>query len=202
MLDSLTEAQISERLSTAQSRPTENPYPAGLFSGTPEPASVLIPLLKKETAWHVLFIRRTHNTDDRHSGQVAFPGGRCNPGDPNPETAALREAQEEIGLRPTDVRILGRLNKFMTVTNYIVTPVVGVIPWPYDFHPAPDEVSRVFSIPLSWLADPGNHERRTRSFPPDIQDFPVVYFSPYKDEILWGASARIILGFLDVIDPK
>ena len=87
-----------------------------------------------------------------HSGQVAFPGGRADPEDTDPEQTALREAYEEIGLRPSDVHLLGRLQDYLTITNYQVTPVVGVIPWPYDLHPAEEEVSRVFAIPLDWLA--------------------------------------------------
>ena len=90
---------------------------------------MLIPFLRIEQAWHLLFTRRNSALPE-HSGQVAFPGGRADPDDPDLETTALREAYEEIGLLPADVRILGRLYDFLTITNYLVTPIVGVIPWP------------------------------------------------------------------------
>jgi 8-oxo-dGTP pyrophosphatase MutT (NUDIX family) len=137
-----------------------------------------------------LYIRRTANAQDPHGGQVAFPGGAADPTDANLEETALREAFEEIGLHPVDVKILGRLIDFVTVTSYQVTPIVGVIPWPYPLSLAADEVSRVFTIPLDWLADPANREERLRSLPEPFKPIHVIYFSPYDGEILWGASAR------------
>jgi 8-oxo-dGTP pyrophosphatase MutT (NUDIX family) len=89
-----------------------------------------------------------------HQGQVAFPGGRADPSDTTPEMTALREAHEEIGIDPTKVRILGRMQSLHTISNYVVTPIVGVIPWPVSFRLEETEVRRVFSIPLNWLADP------------------------------------------------
>jgi 8-oxo-dGTP pyrophosphatase MutT (NUDIX family) len=130
---------------------------------------------------------------------VAFPGGRADPQDTSPEQTALREASEEIGLRPQDVRILGRLQDYLTITNYQVTPVVGVIPWPYDLHPAEQEVSRVFAIPLDWLAQAENHEERPRLLPPPYPPARVIYFHPYDGEVLWGASARMTLNLLQAL---
>jgi 8-oxo-dGTP pyrophosphatase MutT (NUDIX family) len=112
----------------------------------------------------------------------------------------LREAQEEIGLAPQDVQVLGRLSDYLTVTNYLVTPVVGVIPWPYTFHLSPHEVSRIFSVPLTWLAEPAHHEVRQVSIPGWEQPIPVVYFQPYDSEVLWGASARFTLGLLEALN--
>jgi 8-oxo-dGTP pyrophosphatase MutT (NUDIX family) len=130
---------------------------------------------------------------------VAFPGGRADPEDPTPQHTALREAFEEIGLDPADVRVLGRTGSYLTVTNYQVTPIVGAIPWPYLLRPAPDEVSRVFTIPLTWLADPANHEERLRELPHPYGSATVIYFHPYDGEVLWGASARITLNLLQIL---
>jgi 8-oxo-dGTP pyrophosphatase MutT (NUDIX family) len=199
----LSEAEIARRLSQALSQAPPEPYlefaalPQFLV-GPPKPAAVLIPLLSNGRGWQVLFTRR-HSDLPEHSGQVAFPGGRTDPEDTSPEHTALREAYEEIGLRPQDVRILGRLQDYLTVTNYRVTPVVGVIPWPYEFHPAAAEVSRVFTIPLAWLARPENREERLRPLPPPFAATRVVYFQPYDGEVLWGASARMTLNLIRVL---
>jgi 8-oxo-dGTP pyrophosphatase MutT (NUDIX family) len=152
-------------------------------------------LLRVQGAWHVLFTRRNANLPE-HSGQVAFPGGRSDPEDLNPEMTALREAHEEIGLAPQDVSVIGRLHDFLTITNYQVTPIVGVIPWPYHFHLAEEEVSRVFTIPLDWLAEPSNYEEQWRSLPAPFEPVPVIYYQEYDGEILWGASARFTLALI------
>ena len=193
--------EISRRLKKAMQRleaeqnGIESPYPSELLPEAPRPAAVLIPLLKREHDWHVLYTRRT-NTLAEHSGQVAFPGGRCDPQDVDLEATALREAQEEIGLHPLDVRILGRLNEFLTITNYRVTPIVAAIPWPYPFRLAEVEVSKVFTIPLLWLADPTHLEERQRKLPANYGTVSVLYYQPYEGEILWGASARITQALL------
>ncbi|HEX7972912.1 MAG TPA: CoA pyrophosphatase [Anaerolineales bacterium] len=118
---------------------------------------------------------------------------------PDPETTALREAREEIGLEPGSVRLLGRLPTYLTVTNYSVTPVVGAIPWPFPMRISPEEVARVFTIPLDWLANPANHEARLRELPAPYEPVPVIYFQPYDGEVLWGASARFTLALLKAI---
>ena len=136
---------------------------------------------------------------DRHSGQVAYPGGRCDPTDPSLESAAIREAQEEIGVNPADVRILGRVRDMLTITNYRVTPIVGIIPWPYEFFPQEDEVDRIFTIPLNWLAKPTNRKVQMRGLQLLGQDLPVIYYQEYDGERLWGASARITLLLLEAL---
>ncbi len=196
----LSEATIQRRLAEApRYLPPESPYPFTISDDPPRPAAVLIPLLRKAGAWHLLFIRRTRAPHDRHGGQVAFPGGRCDPGDPDAKAAALREAEEEIGLHPQDVRLLGLLRPMLTITNYRVTPVVGAMPWPYPLRPQPEEVSRIFTIPLTWLADPANRRVELRQPNPLTRPVPVIYFHPYDDEILWGASARMTLLLLEAL---
>ena len=163
----LTEAEISERLANELCAPGDPNPPnfSELLPDPPRPAAVLIPLLRNNCAWQVLLTRRNSNLQE-HGGQVAFPGGRVEPTDANPETTALREAHEEIGLKPQDVRILGRLKQMRTITNYNITPIIGVIPWPYQFQLEALEVSRVFTIPLDWLANKNNRESTKRSLPP------------------------------------
>lgn len=200
-INTLTEIEISERLAKALSEETEsqtyNPrFPSDLFQNPPLDAAVLIPLLIKENEWHILYTRRTSSLPE-HSGQVAFPGGRSDPGDTSPEITALREAQEETNLSPSDVTILGRLHQLRTISNYCVFPVVGRIPWPYEFLLAREEVSRIFTIPLEWLADPNNHKVQMRELPSPHSPVPVIYFDRYDGELLWGISAQITINFLD-----
>jgi len=161
-------------------------------------AAVLIALFRWNDEWNLVFTRRTEAVE-HHKGQVSFPGGACNADENTPEQTALREADEEIGLKSGDVRLLGRLNEVLTITRYRVTPVVGVIPWPYEVRPEPAEVTRVFSIPLLWMANPANWSEQ--SVKPDgfLHPFPVVTYHPYDGEILWGATARITHNFLSVM---
>ncbi|MEW6093912.1 MAG: CoA pyrophosphatase [Chloroflexota bacterium] len=197
----LTESEISARLQSAY-RPgviaSVDGY-AEMYAGVALTcAAVLIPLAWHEDEWHLAFTRRTEAVE-HHKGQVSFPGGACDDGETTPEATALREAEEEIGLHPADVRLLGRLNEMVTITRYRVTPVVGVMPWPYPLRPAADEVARVFTIPLLWLADRRNLEEFP--FTPDgaSRPFPVVTYHEYDGEVLWGASARMTQNLLSVL---
>ncbi|MBN2147836.1 MAG: CoA pyrophosphatase [Anaerolineales bacterium] len=196
--------EIARRLAQSQEPPLEEGYPSAFLSDAPYPAAVLVPLFRFENNWHILLTRRSERLAE-HRGQVAFPGGRSDPEDSTPEETALREAKEEIALCPQDVRILGQLNNFLTITNYSVTPVVGVIPWPYNFLLQHEEVSRIFSIPLPWLADPSNREVRQRAIPSHYAQIihsnspPVIYFQPYDGEMLWGISAEITVTLLKVL---
>lgn len=196
---SLTETDIVNRLAHAHRQAPDLPYPEGLVPKAIRSAAVLIPILRSESDWHLLFIRRTNNQTDPHSGQVAFPGGAADPGDDHIVATALREANEEIGLSPRDVQVLGRLEDFITITGFQVSPIIGKIPWPYTLSLAQNEVSRAFTIPLRWLADPQNHQITLRELPAFHDPIPVIYFSPYAGEVLWGASARFTLGLIDAL---
>lgn len=200
-INKLSEQEISNRLAqidhTDVTKSEYNPrFPTEFFNEYPQNAAVLVPLLKISHEWNVLFTRRTSSLPE-HSGQVAFPGGRADPEDGTPEDTALREAEEEINIKPSHVRILGRLRELRTITNYCVQPVVGRIPWPYEFSIAKEEVSRIFTIPLEWLADPKNHEIQYRELPDPHSPVPVIYFNRYDSELLWGVSAEIMLDFLE-----
>jgi 8-oxo-dGTP pyrophosphatase MutT (NUDIX family) len=149
----------------------------------------------------VLYTRRTESVDS-HRGQVSFPGGRIEDDDEGPEGAALREAQEEIGLPVEAVNVLGTLDSLLTVTQFLVTPVVGVIPWPYALRLNVAEVAVAFGVDLEWLADPSNLEVRQRQPLVPGPSVPVYYFRPYQDEIIWGATARITLDLLDALGRR
>lgn len=203
LINNLSEATIKWRLEQALFSPDQDfesseRIPPGLISSSPRSAAVLIALLRNRNSWHVLFTRRTDSLPE-HSGQVAFPGGRADPEDQSPIETALRESSEELGINPGDVLVLGQLRQLHTISDYCVTPVVGRINWPYDFHPAEKEVSRVFTIPLAWLATPGNHEIRMRQLPQPYDPVPVIYFKHYSGELLWGVSARITLNLLHAL---
>jgi 8-oxo-dGTP pyrophosphatase MutT (NUDIX family) len=162
------------------------------------PAAVLLPLYAQDQEWHLLFTRRTEDVES-HRGQVSFPGGLIEEGDPSPEGAALREAWEEIGLSPRDVEIIGQLDPMLTVTQFAITPVVGVVPWPYDFRLQRLEVARLFGVPMSWLCDPENLSTKYREPMIPGPDIPVHYFKEYDGEIIWGATARIVIDLVRLI---
>ncbi|HEY9151243.1 MAG TPA: CoA pyrophosphatase [Anaerolineales bacterium] len=158
-------------------------------------AAVLIPLLQQDDEWHLLFTRRTDKVES-HKGQVSFPGGGCDEGEATPEETALREANEEVGIDPQKVRVLGRIANMITITSFRVTPVVGMIEWPTVLRLGKDEVERVFTIPLSWLADRSN--RWEFSMPGRNRS--LIVYHPYDGELLWGATARMTVDFLKVLN--
>lgn len=194
----LSEDEIRARLAARLADPTIGVMNEGYAVHEPRAAAVLLPLLRQDDEWHLLYILRSVHEGDMHSGQVAFPGGRLEPEDASAAQAALREAQEEINLSPQQVRLLGNLEDFITISSYRVTPVVGVMPWPVALDPQPGEVQRIFTIPLPWLADPANREERER-IAPNGAPVQVVYFSHYDRELLWGITARITLNFLQAL---
>jgi 8-oxo-dGTP pyrophosphatase MutT (NUDIX family) len=163
-------------------------------------AAVLIPIYSEKGEWYLVYTRRTEQVE-QHRGQVSFPGGLVEELDQSAQETALREAEEEIGLKREAVQILGSLDWLLTVTQFQILPFIGLIPWPYSFQLNADEVARVFSVPLRWLMDPGNLELRYRLPTTEGPEVPVYYFKPFEDEIIWGATARITLNLLDILKP-
>src|SRR5712671_562861 len=153
------------------------------------PASVLVPIVAHPEGLTVLFTLRTVHLK-AHSGQVSFPGGRAEPGDPTPEFTALRESQEEIGLPPERVEILARLSDYITRTGYQVTPIVGLLTPPLELVPDPREVQEVFEVPLAFLLDPRNHRRETRELNGRTVGF---YQMTFQRHTIWGATAGMIV---------
>jgi 8-oxo-dGTP pyrophosphatase MutT (NUDIX family) len=201
MHSNLTEATIVDclRLNYQQGVIASTDGYAEMYAGIiMKCAAVLMPLVWSKEEWHLVFTRRTEVVEN-HKGQVSFPGGACNADESTPEQTALREAEEEIGLKPEHVHLLGRLNETLTITRYRVTPVVGVMPWPYNLQPEPAEVERVFTIPLLWLSKRENWEEQPVTPTGAPRPFLVISYHSYDGEILWGASARITHNFLSVL---
>ena len=161
-------------------------------------AAVLVPLLQIKKEWHLLYTRRTEKVNS-HKGQVSFPGGSRDDGDLCAEDTALREAKEEIGLEKENVRILGRLNTIKSISRFIIIPVVARIITPYDYRISEDEVSRVFTIPLSWLVQKENYQIKGTRINGNVYE-DIVFYKYYENELLWGLTARITLDFLQQLE--
>ena len=159
-------------------------------------AAVLIPVIAQAQGLTVLFTQRTQHLKS-HSGQVSFPGGRAEPGDASAEFTALREAQEEIGLALQRVEILGRLPEYHTRTGFRVTPVIGLIQPPLELTPDPREVESVFEVPLSFLLDPANRQRRTRELQGRSVGF---YVFEYQGHMIWGATAGMLVNLNKMLE--
>jgi 8-oxo-dGTP pyrophosphatase MutT (NUDIX family) len=159
------------------------------------PAAVLVPIIDHHGAITVLLTERASHLP-HHPGQISFPGGRVDPEDAGPREAALREAYEETALPAERVEIVGRLDDYITVTGFRVTPFVGVVPPPVSLRPDPAEVASIFEVPLAFLMDPANHAHGYRE--KDGQRRP--YFAiPYKDYYIWGATAGILINLHAVL---
>lgn len=151
-------------------------------------AAVLLPVVARaEPA--LLFTRRT-DTLARHSGQVSFPGGRCEARDLSPVETALRETFEETGIAPAFVTMAGYLDRYLTGTGFDIQPVVGVLAPGFVLKPDPAEVASVFEVPLAFFADPANRSRASREWNGHVRSF---YTFTYNGHEIWGATAAIIV---------
>ena len=160
-------------------------------------AAVLVPLFWKAERLHLLFTKRT-DTVSTHKGQISFPGGRREPADENLLQTALRESWEEIGLRPDDVRVLGALDDTVTLKNVRITPYVGLIPADYTFAVHPDEVAYLIEVPVAEFLDPDR--LRAEDLPHPDGHTRTVYFYDVGEEVIWGATARIVKEWLDAME--
>jgi 8-oxo-dGTP pyrophosphatase MutT (NUDIX family) len=154
-------------------------------------AAVLVPLIAHDNGMTILFTERAEELN-AHAGQISFPGGRVADGERAPEQTALRETEEEIGVPPSEIEIIGRLNGHDTSTGYRVIPVVGILNPPLVLNPDPGEVARIFEVPLDFIADPANHVTDTRVIRGRERKFRAM---PYGDDYIWGLTARILYDF-------
>ena len=152
------------------------------------PAAVLVPIIPAPQPRLLLTTRTSHMRN--HAGQVAFPGGRIDDGDDGPIMAALREAQEEVGLPPASVEIIGLSDPYQTGTGYEVRPVVGILPEYLDLKLNPDEVADTFEVPLDYVLDPVNHLLREAEWKGRMRRF---YVIEWEGRMIWGATAGMLV---------
>jgi 8-oxo-dGTP pyrophosphatase MutT (NUDIX family) len=169
--------------------------PARLPDGGLRRAAVLVPLLEKDGDVHVLLTKRRADLR-RHAGQVSFPGGVVEPGDADTLAAALRETQEEVGIRPSAVEVLGRLDETLVlVSGFRLTPWVGRVPYPCALTPDPDEVEAILFVRLADLLAAGVHRtERHERYGMEHE----VHFYDAGGEVIWGATARVLSRLLAV----
>jgi 8-oxo-dGTP pyrophosphatase MutT (NUDIX family) len=166
------------------------------FPATPSPAAVLIPLVERDDELNVLLTYRSADLE-HHAGQISFPGGRLEPGDSDPVSAALRETEEEVGLDRRYVEVLGQLPDHIVITGFQVTPVVGLIRPGFSLRLDPTEVAGTFEAPLRHLFDPGTHLPR----PLRIGDVDLLaYDLPWQEHNIWGATAGMLLTLKQVLE--
>lgn len=160
-------------------------------------AAVLVPIVDHGGDGSTILLTRRADGLPDHAGQIAFPGGAAEPQDAHPEATALRETQEEIGLSPDGIELIGRLDSYETVTGYRIDPVVGLLRPPMAIVQDPREVAEVFEVPLDFVLDPANHEihhhrgARSRRF----------YAIVYRDYYIWGATAHMLVNLSESLRP-
>lgn len=159
------------------------------------PAAVLVPLVDRPEGFTVLFTRRTDHLA-HHAGQISFPGGHIEPEDGGPIETALRETEEEVGLERRHIRVIGRLDTYVTRTGFVVTPVVGLVRPPFDIAPDPNEVDEVFEVPLTFLLDPANQQRCSAEFDGVVRYY---YAMPYGEYYIWGATAGMLINLCQLL---
>jgi len=180
-------ALAEELQALARDPPTSDENLAWL-EADPVPAAVLVPIVQAGEPAVLLTKRNAHL--NAHAGQVSFPGGRIDAGDPHPEAAALREAEEEIGLPQSAVSLLGRLREHITGTGFRITPVVGIIPPGLPLRPSPEEVEALFTLPLGVLLDPSCPKREKAFLRGRWREY---WVWPHPEYHIWGATAAILL---------
>ena len=159
-------------------------------------SAVLIPIYRKQGQYYILLTKRTQEVKN-HRGQISFPGGAYQEEDGTLLNTALRESYEEIGLGADDIDILGEMDDFLTqVSNYIISPFVAVIPWPYEFKLNSREIEELIEVPISALLEQGRRRLETRVI--DGEEV-TSFFYRYQGRVIWGATARILSQLLDII---
>lgn len=159
------------------------------------PAAVLVPLVDRPGGLTIMLTQRTAHLND-HAGQIAFPGGRVEPEDPSHLAAALREAEEEVGLPPDRVDVIGMLDPYIVRSGYRVTPVVGFVNPPFEVRADPFEVADIFEVPLTFVLNTDNHEMDSRTHDGVERTF---YVLPFEDRYIWGATAGMLVNLSEVL---
>ncbi len=182
---------------------------------TPAQAAVLVPIVMRgcDFSDSTILLTQRANHMSTHSGQIAFPGGKVDPQDANKHATALREAQEEVGLDPKHVEVIGELPVYVTGTAFWVTPVIALVSPDYELTPNPDEVQDVFEVPLAFLMNPAHHRRHRFEWQGiQRQWFSMPYLQPRLtdkgqtdpvERFIWGATAAMLRNFYHflVVNP-
>jgi 8-oxo-dGTP pyrophosphatase MutT (NUDIX family) len=158
-------------------------------------AGVLLPLFCKDGSYHILFTKRTDKVR-HHKGEISFPGGIYDISDHDIAATALREAHEEIGVRPQDVSLLGALDEIMTMSDFIVSPFVGFIPYPYTFVPSHEEIEEIILLPLAGFLREGALSEEYRTYLDKTEKVLIYQSGGY---VIWGATAKVLRQFLVLI---
>jgi 8-oxo-dGTP pyrophosphatase MutT (NUDIX family) len=200
----LTPEALRQRFAAVQVWQAHIRGDAGFEPDHLSPASVLVPLVQRPDGLRVLLTQRTHHLRG-HAGQISFPGGRAEKDDADAVATALREAEEEVGLPRSAVEVIGQLPHYVTVTNYVVTPVVALVRPPFTLQLDSFEVAEAFEVPLSYLMAPAHHQHhevelqgRRRQFLSMPWEDPTGEGEPRR-YFIWGATAamlRNLYGFL------
>ncbi|MDX5361078.1 MAG: CoA pyrophosphatase [Alphaproteobacteria bacterium] len=167
-----------------------NPSAARFAPDSLRDAAVLVPVVERAHGATVILTRRTDHLPS-HAGQIAFPGGKVDPEDTDAVDAALREAEEEVGLARAHVEVAGLLDFYVTGTGFRVTPVLGFVDPGVRLVPNPHEVAEVFEAPLDFLMNPRNHERHARDWQGERREY---YAMPWQGYYIWGATAGMLRG--------
>lgn len=164
-------------------------------------ACTLCLLYPKQEDWHIVLIERmSTNPNDRHSGQISFPGGGLDPSDPSLAAGALREANEEVGVQEKDIELLGKLTDlYIPVSNFLVHPFVGVLDYAPQFTPQPSEVKSILEVPINLLRDPKTIQNKNLNLSPQITLKDVPFYN-VQNHVVWGATAMMLSEFLEVLD--
>lgn len=158
-------------------------------------AAVLIPIVDRGDEASVILTQRTHHLAS-HAGQIAFPGGKVDAEDLSAEMAALREADEEIGLKAEFVDIFGQMRPYISSTGYRIFPVLSTVRQGFDLVPNPGEVSHVFEVPLRFLMDPGNHHKKSAEWRGKTRHY---FAMPYGEHYIWGVTAGILRNLYETV---
>ncbi|RMF11240.1 MAG: CoA pyrophosphatase [Alphaproteobacteria bacterium] len=166
------------------------------IAGKPmRPAAVLMPIVERPSAMTVLLTKRTDHLN-AHAGQISFPGGCIEDHDEDAIATALRETEEEVGLDPSHVEVVGTLDEYHTGTGFAITPVVGFVRPGFTVRPDPFEVAEVFEVPFDFLMDPANHKRHRLTWKGREREY---YAVPWEGYYIWGATAGMLVNLSKLI---
>ena len=167
-----------------------------IYKGGPStPAAVLIPLFFKDDQAHILFTKRTTKVAT-HKGQISFPGGRKDHSDPDLLFTALRETEEEVGIKKDDIDVFGPTDIFLTVSDFLVTPFIGSFPSPYTFNVSADEIERLIEVPLVHLLK--DDIFRVQKITRHGYDWKIHYYN-FKGDVIWGVTGFLLSNFLSIV---